>query len=125
MLIAMRIHFFSETTMSQNMNRSPPSDAFIQQAHQLVDDVIDSAMKQLEQEALNRTKTLDTISYASRESTTIEFEDYDVPNIEWLSIDAFNVEKAEDKINEFIQVGFIFLRGCFGEMVRAPIADNY
>ncbi|XP_064639247.1 A-kinase anchor protein 14-like [Lineus longissimus] len=90
--------------MSQDISETTlPSDAFIQQAHQLVDDVIDGAMKQLEHEVLQRSKTLDTIAFESRESTAIEFEDYDVPNIDWLSIDEFSVEKAEEKINDFIQ----------------------
>lgn len=49
-----------------------------------------------------------TISYEEP-----KYEDYDVQNIPWLTIEEFSVEKAERKINEFIKV---FKHICFQVM---------
>jgi hypothetical protein len=84
-------------------------DEYANQAHQLVDDVIESAMGKLKNELWLRDKTKEAInSDLSRNNTIIykepKYEDYEVQNIKWLTIEEFSPDKAEGKINEFIKV---------------------
>ena len=84
-------------------------DEYAKQAHQLVDYVIESSIMKLEDKALQRDKTLQSIKFDMSRDTTIVFaepkyEDYEIENIDWLTIDEFTVEKAEEKINDFVKV---------------------
>ena len=84
-------------------------DKFAETAHQLVDFVIENAIKRLKDENLDREKTIDSIQFdLSRDTTYVyeppKYENYDCANITWLTIQEFSAEKAESKINEFIQV---------------------
>ena len=86
-------------------------DVYAQQAHQLVDFVIESSMKKLEERALQKEKTIQSIRFDMSRDTTIIFndpkcEDYDIENIDWLTIEEFSTEKAEEKIHEFIKVRY-------------------
>lgn len=85
-------------------------DIYAKTAHNLVDQVIESAIRRLEEEESNsRQKTLDSIQFDHSRDQTIVFadppkiEEYDVQNIEWLSIGEFSPEKAEQKIQEFVK----------------------
>lgn len=83
-------------------------DEYAKQAHKLVDRVIESSISKLENNGLQKEKTMQSIKFDMSRDTTIVFadpkyEDYDIENIDWLSIEEFTVEKAEEKINEFIK----------------------
>lgn len=83
-------------------------DEYARQAHTLVDDVIESAMTKLQNEHWNREKTKDSITFELSRDNSItyeepKYEDFEVKNIKWLSIEEFSTEKAEDKIHEFIK----------------------
>ena len=95
------------------------TEALVQQAHRLVDHVIESAIRKLQADAAesnkgvgNRQITIGGESVRfdlSRDTTLIyqeppPWEDYDIENIEWLNIEDFSVEKAEEKIHEYIKV---------------------
>jgi len=91
-----------------------------QQAHRLVDIVIEQALQQVED--LNN-KGLLYIDKPSSKKSSVKFnmssevetvpeeepaavlmeEDYEVQNIEWLTIEEFTVERAEEKIHEFVK----------------------
>lgn len=88
-------------------------DEYAKQAHKLVDRVIESSISKLENNGLQKEKTMQSIKFDMSRDTTIVFadpkyEDYDIENIDWLSIEEFTVEKAEEKIYEFIKVRFVF-----------------
>lgn len=85
-------------------------DQFAETAHNLVDFVIESAIKRLEQEGKERQETLQSIRNdiagqppSSDRRKPINYDDYDMPNIEWLTIQEFSVEKGEEKIAKFIK----------------------
>jgi len=83
-------------------------DAYADQAKQLVDNVIELAIKRLETNLslmTEKEKTFESlkISEMSRDTTFAREEDYVIDNIAWLSIGDFSVETAERKINDFIQ----------------------
>jgi len=92
-------------------------DAYQQQAHDLVDqvvtnaktmvdDVIANAFRRLETRMSEREKTCESLKTGqlSKENTFISRdENYEVKDISWLTIEEFSVEKAEEKINEYIK----------------------
>ena len=89
-------------------------DEYAQQAHELVDDVIESALTKLKNELWLREKTKDSLNIdLSRNSTFVyqepKYEDYEVQNIQWLTIDEFSPKRAEEKINEFIAVSVMHI----------------
>ena len=98
------------------------TEALVQQAHRLVDHVIESAIRKLQADAAatttagSRQITLGGESVRfdlSRDTTLIyqeppPWEDYDIENIEWLNIEDFTVEKAEEKIHEYIKASVTF-----------------
>ena len=100
-------------------------DIYAKTAHNLVDRVIESAIRRLEQdEQNNRQKTLDSIQFDhSRDETFIisepTTEDYDMQNINWLSIGDFSPDKAEQKIHQFIKVRQIYI--CHKVSVESSI----
>ena len=77
------------------------------QAHALVDRVIDNARKRIvtdlgdTSEILSRpvssVKTYDSLLFR-------ETEDYEIPNIEWMTIEQFSTELGKKKIDEFVKV---------------------
>ena len=84
-------------------------DQYAKTAHQLVDFVIENAIKRLSDENTDREKTLASIQFdLSVDNTYIyeppSYENYDCENITWLTIQEFSPEKAEAKINEFVKV---------------------
>ena len=84
-------------------------DMYAAQAKNLVDNVIEMAIKRLETNMSlmsDKEKTFESlkISEMSRESTVAREDNYVVENISWLSIGEFTVEQAESKIDDFIQV---------------------
>lgn len=83
-------------------------DMYAAQAKNLVDNVIEMAIKRLETNMSlmsDKEKTFESlkISEMSRESTVAREDNYVVENISWLSIGEFTVEQAESKIDDFIQ----------------------
>ena len=84
-------------------------DEYARQAHTLVDDVIENAMSKLKREHWDRARAKEAVSICFDTENTIvyeepKFEDYEVQNISWLAIQEFTIEKAEEKIHEFIKV---------------------
>ena len=84
-------------------------DIYANQAKDLVDNVISMAIKRLETNASlmsDKEKTFESLKFSemSRESTIAREDNYVVENISWLCIGEFTVEKAENKIDDFIQV---------------------
>ena len=80
-----------------------------QQAHELVDCVIDNARKRLIKEfniveeigfdrPVSSVKDYDTLLCR-------ETEAFEIPNIDWLTIADFTVDKGKEKISEFVKVG--------------------
>ncbi|XP_071492761.1 A-kinase anchor protein 14-like [Diadema setosum] len=76
------------------------------QAHALVDRVIDNARKRIV------TDLGDTTEVFSRPVSSVktydsllfrETEDYEIPNIEWISIEDFTVDVGKKKIDEFVK----------------------
>jgi len=81
-------------------------DNVISNAKEMVDDVIASAFRRLETRMSEREKTCESLKQGqlSKESTFISRdENYAPKDIGWLTIQEFSVEKAEEKINEFIK----------------------
>lgn len=89
-------------------------DAYADQAKKLVDDVIESAILRLEtgMALTEREKTFESIKQQSGrnspEITFIKEENFVVENIKWLTIGEYSVEKAEEKMHEYIKVFFFF-----------------
>ena len=85
-------------------------DQYADTAHSLVDHVIEVALKRLQDENLTRQRAMEAIRFdLSRSSSSEpppppEYEDFEVQNIRWLTIEEFSIEKAEERINEFIKV---------------------
>ena len=92
-------------------------DVYADQAKRLVDEVIDSAIKRLETNLslTDREKTFESLRAEefSRQSTFARDESYVVKNINWLNIEEFSVDKAEQKINEYIKVTFVEIMFMF------------
>jgi len=87
-----------------------------QQAHRLVDQVIEQALQKIVDENLLRGKALhsaevrfdmttevEEVPVAPEPATLILEEDYEIQNIEWLTIEEFSEKRAEEKIHEFIK----------------------
>lgn len=83
-------------------------DVYADQAKKLVDEVIDTAIKRLETNLslTEREKTFESLKAEefSRQSTFVREDNFEVKNIKWLNISEFSVEKAEEKIHEYIKV---------------------
>lgn len=80
-------------------------DQVVTNAKEMVNDVIASAFRRLETRMSEREKTCESLKTAlmSRESTFIRDENFEIKDIGWLNIQEFSVEKAEEKINEYIK----------------------
>ena len=84
-------------------------DAYAEQAKKLVDDVIESAIQRLEtgMALTEREKTFESIKQQSGrnspEITFIKEENFVIENIKWLTIGEYSVEKAEEKMHEYIK----------------------
>ncbi|KAL5005160.1 hypothetical protein ScPMuIL_018616 [Solemya velum] len=83
-------------------------DIYAEQAKRLVDEAIEGAFLRLETSMSERERTFDSLKLqssetASRQSTFIREEDYEISNITWLSIQDFSHEKAIEKIDEFVK----------------------
>lgn len=87
-------------------------DVYADQAKKLVDEVIDTAIKRLETNLslTEREKTFESLKAEefSRQSTFVREDNFEVKNIKWLNISEFSVEKAEEKIHEYIKVERIY-----------------
>ena len=88
-------------------------DEYADKAHRLVDYVIDNAIKKMEDDDAAPSQTMESsVKFDTSRDATIEVapdpviyeEDYEIQNIEWLTIDEFSVKRAEEKIHEFIKV---------------------
>lgn len=81
------------------------------QAHALVDRVIDNARKRIvtdlgdTSESLSRPlseiKTYDSLLYR-------ETEEYEIPKIEWMTIEEFDIDLGTKKLDEFVKVSISF-----------------
>lgn len=82
------------------------------QAKILVDDFINSAIQKLEIGMLEREKTIDSMKkeMVRHNAFTSRQENYEVKDINWLTIQSFSVEKGQEKIMEYIQV---IIASCF------------
>ena len=80
-----------------------------EQAHNLVDMVIDNSIKRVisdlhsgDESDLGRPmsslKDYDSLLFR-------EVEDYEIRDIEWMTINEFTIEKGEAKIDSFVKVG--------------------
>lgn len=85
-----------------------------EQASRLVDSVIDQALQKIVDDGLAREKTLaeagvkfnmaDVEVIRAPEVIPVVMEDdYEIQNIEWLTIEEFSENRAEEKIHEFIK----------------------
>lgn len=78
-----------------------------QQAHELVDRVIDNARKRL----IKEFKIVEEIGFDRPVSSVKDYdtllcretEEFEIPNIDWLTIANFTVEKGKEKISEFVK----------------------
>ena len=102
------------------------TEAIVNQAHKLVDHVIESAIRKLQSDGISSTAQNKigsrqvTIGESvrfdlSRDTTLIyqeppPWDDYDIENVEWLNIEDFLTERAEEKIHEFIKVQWNYLK---------------
>lgn len=82
-------------------------DSVIANAKDMIEDTISSAFRRLETQMSEREKTCESLrsSHISPESSFIyRDENFEMKDIGWLNIQEFSVEKAEEKIHEFIKV---------------------
>ena len=84
-----------------------------QQAHHLVDRVIDNSIKRVISELHSGDESdLGRPVSAVRDYDSLLFretEDHDIQDIHWMTIDQFTIEKGEAKINEFVKVSWLLL----------------
>ncbi|XP_033127041.1 A-kinase anchor protein 14-like [Anneissia japonica] len=88
------------------MNINGDSEGFENQAHELVDRVIDNARKRILKDiGVNEDEDGRPLSSIRSYSTLLyrETEDYEIKDIVWMTIEEFSVEEGEKKINEFVQ----------------------
>lgn len=84
-------------------------DEYQHQAHELVDEVIESALSKLKNELWLREKSKSSINIDLAQNSTIvyreppKYENFEVQNIEWLTIEEFSPKLASGKIDEFIK----------------------
>lgn len=81
-------------------------DSVIANAKDMIEDTISSAFRRLETQMSEREKTCESLrsSHISPESSFIyRDENFEMKDIGWLNIQEFSVEKAEEKIHEFIK----------------------
>ena len=88
---------------------SSADDPYAEQAKQLVDGVIELAIKRLETNLSimsEKERTFESLKFSeiSRETTFVREDDYVIDNIAWLSIGDFTVDLAQKKIDDFVQV---------------------
>lgn len=79
------------------------------EAHQIVDEAIDNAMKRLmaKFENVSNIRT-DEMAENEQEKGTIDPETGElIPNVKWMSAENFTVAGGLEKVEEFIQVGLI------------------
>ena len=113
-------HFADLSTCSNSMYSSEESEdaipqrgnsveQYTQQAHELVNVVIESALKHIMKEQLRRQTTMDELKVElSRGSTPVVSrpvcDNETIENIDWLTIEEFTVDRGTSKIEEFIKV---------------------
>ncbi|KAK6195240.1 hypothetical protein SNE40_000710 [Patella caerulea] len=85
-------------------------EVFDDEAKTLVDQVIDTALRRLETSMSEREHTFESLGYfdfareSKNEQPVMPREDnYEVKNINWLTIEEFSIQMAEEKIKEFIE----------------------
>uniref|UniRef100_A0A1I8GNE3 DICT domain-containing protein n=1 Tax=Macrostomum lignano TaxID=282301 RepID=A0A1I8GNE3_9PLAT len=87
-------------------------DAYLGQANYLVDQAIDFAVQQLAEVTDNAVEGVATVPGLSREASAIkkrggtylsQYPEQPVPDIDWLRIGEFSVDRAEAKIEQFIR----------------------
>ncbi|XP_064615599.1 A-kinase anchor protein 14-like [Liolophura sinensis] len=80
-------------------------EEYEKQAKVLVDDFINNAIQKLEIGMLEREKTIDSMKkeMVRHNAFTSRQENYEVKDINWLTIQNFSVEKGQEKIMEYIQ----------------------
>lgn len=89
-------------------------DEYAVTAHDLVDHVIENAMRKLQDEHKLRQETMAAIKFDLSRSASAEpppppkYENFEVQNIEWLTIEEFSIQKAEERISEFLKVGKLY-----------------
>ena len=87
-------------------------DLYAKAAHAVVDSVIDSAIKRLQTEDLQRQQALDSTTLNPTQDRQFVYhepnlEEFEVQNIKWLMTGEFTPEKAKDKIDEFVRVTYL------------------
>lgn len=80
-------------------------DAYMNEAKEMINGFIDLAFRRLETSMSDREKSFESLKQLnmSRENTLQKEDSYSVENIEWLTINEFNIDKGKDKIHEFIK----------------------
>ncbi|XP_071951815.1 A-kinase anchor protein 14-like [Antedon mediterranea] len=81
-------------------------DSFESQAHALVDMVIENARKRLLKEnGVDKYEDGRPVSSIQSYCSLLyrETEDYKIKDVHWMTIEEFNIENGEKKINEFVQ----------------------
>ena len=101
--------FSKEESEDAKPQRGSSAEKFAQQAHELVNMVIENASKHLVKEQLRRQNTLDQLEVElSRGSTLVVsrpvYDNETIENIDWLTIEDFTVDRGTVKIEEFIKV---------------------
>jgi hypothetical protein len=104
-------------------------DVYADQAKKLVDEVIETAITRLETNLslTEREKTFESLKAEefSRQSTFVRDDNFEVKNIKWLTISEFSVEKAEEKIHEFIKVIIVILSAVHVVKSLTPCTRNF
>ena len=98
-----------EGSVDVKPQRGSSAERYTQQAHELVNMVIENASKHLVKEQLRRQTTMDELEVElSRGSTPVAsrpvYDNEVIENIDWLTIEEFTVNRGTFKIEEFIKV---------------------
>ena len=101
--------YSSEESEDAIPQRGSSVEMYTQQAHELANMDIESALKHLMNEQLRRQTTMDELEVElSRGSTPVVsrpvFDNETIENIDWLTIEEFTVDRGTFKIEEFIKV---------------------
>lgn len=107
------LHVQLSTAQTRFMMPGSDENDVQDQAHALIDQVINNARKRVLHELGNvdgEPVSRPVSSVKSYDGILCrETEEHTISNIEWLKIDEFTIEKATQKIEEFVNVSFLRL----------------